>query len=287
MAKLSFIKEKLQNILSELSFTKEISTDKGLLQYEGEELAEGIRVQIVDEEGNAQSVEDGEYYLGEEDGRTLVIEDSTIKEIKEKELKPDEADPENEEFKAEEQQEEEGAEEEGNNEEDGEDNGNSEDENGEETETEPQVNASKQRFDKVKELYEESYQEKEQKIISAIRQKGFDCWLIEAGDDYAVVEVWNDATADYLHYKFPVTWDENGEASVGDPQEVKSEYVPVNEEVFSKQEKEGLEQEIVQLKAKIQELEGKPASEPAKVAFRNQIKSDDKDKLGNLMRYVK
>lgn len=90
-----------------------------------------------------------------------------------------------------------------------------------------EVSASKQKFNKMKEIFEETYQEKENKIITAIRAKGFDCWLVEASDEYAIVEVWVDETADYKHYRFPITW--NGEEAVaGDPEEVKSEYVPVN-----------------------------------------------------------
>lgn len=91
-----------------------------------------------------------------------------------------------------------------------------------------EVSASKQKFNKKKELFEETYQDKENKIIAAIRAKGFDCWLVEAADDFAIVEVWVDETADYKHYRFPISW--NGEEAVaGDPEEVKSEYVPVNE----------------------------------------------------------
>lgn len=92
-----------------------------------------------------------------------------------------------------------------------------------------EVNASKQRFEKVKAAFEESYEDKERKIIEAIRAKGFDCWLVEAGDDYAIVEIWVDETADYKHYRFGVTWDEEGNCSVSDPEEVKSEFVPVDE----------------------------------------------------------
>lgn len=99
-----------------------------------------------------------------------------------------------------------------------------------EVKEEVEVSASKQKFEKIKSAFEETYQDKENKIIGAIRAKGFDCWLIEASDEFAVVEVWNDATGDYIHYKFPITWD-GEEPIVGDPQEVKSEYVPVNENI--------------------------------------------------------
>lgn len=91
-----------------------------------------------------------------------------------------------------------------------------------------EVSASRQKFERVKAAFEESYEDKEAKIISAIREKGFDCWLIEAGDDFAIVEIWNDVNGDYADFRFPVSW--NGEeVIIGDPEEVKSEFVPVNE----------------------------------------------------------
>lgn len=78
MAKLNKIKVMLQNILSQFG---QISTDKGILQYDGEELEVGAGVVLVDEEGNESIAEDGKYYLGDQDGRTVVVENSTIKEI--------------------------------------------------------------------------------------------------------------------------------------------------------------------------------------------------------------
>lgn len=78
MAKLNKIKVMLQNILSQFG---QISTDKGILQYDGEELEVGAGVVLVDEEGNESIAEDGKYYLGDQDGRTIVVENSAIKEI--------------------------------------------------------------------------------------------------------------------------------------------------------------------------------------------------------------
>ena len=72
------IKEQLKSMLLEMSAVK---TDKGVLQYEAEELAVGVEVKIVNED-TSTSIPVGEYVL--EDGRTLVIEDGKIKEIIEK-----------------------------------------------------------------------------------------------------------------------------------------------------------------------------------------------------------
>lgn len=78
MAKLNRIKMMLQSMLNAFN---QVTTDKGILRYDGEELEEGVGVVLVDEEGNESLVEDGQYYLGDEDGRTLVIAGGIIKEI--------------------------------------------------------------------------------------------------------------------------------------------------------------------------------------------------------------
>lgn len=83
-------------------------------------------------------------------------------------------------------------------------------------------------FMKQKGEFEESYDEKTRKIADAIRSMGFDAWVVEAGDDYAVVEVWADGSV--KHYRFAISWDEEGNPVVGEMTEVEQEYVPVEEE---------------------------------------------------------
>lgn len=83
-------------------------------------------------------------------------------------------------------------------------------------------------FMKQKGEFEESYDEKTRKIADAIRSMGFDAWVVEAADDYAVVEVW--AEGGVKHYRFAISWDEEGNPVVGEMTEVEQEYVPVEEE---------------------------------------------------------
>lgn len=83
-------------------------------------------------------------------------------------------------------------------------------------------------FMKQKGEFEESYDEKTRKIADAIRSLGFDAWVVEAADDYAVVEVWADGSV--KHYRFAISWDEEGNPIVGEMTEVEQEYVPVEEE---------------------------------------------------------
>ena len=80
MTKLELIKTKLAKIL--LQFTS-IKTDKGILEYDGEELATDVEIYIVDENGERSKPEDGEYVT--EDDKTIVVTDGKVTEIKEKE----------------------------------------------------------------------------------------------------------------------------------------------------------------------------------------------------------
>lgn len=86
MAKFDFIKSKLQDILTNLTFGY-IASNRGVLRYDGEnenDLKEGISVSAYDTETETESpVEDGEYQVETEQGnKILVIEGGMIKEIK-------------------------------------------------------------------------------------------------------------------------------------------------------------------------------------------------------------
>lgn len=168
----------------------QISTDKGNLYWEGEgELAVGAEVFVDGENEEKVPAENGEYKI---EGKTIIVEDGKVSEIKEDEV-PEEKPAE---------------------------------------ETIVTLNLKQERFNKVKELYEESYEEKERKIIEAIRSVGFsDSWLIEAGEDYAVIENWNEEIGDYKHIRFSISWDAEGNVIVGDFSEVKPAFVPVEENV--------------------------------------------------------
>lgn len=95
-------------------------------------------------------------------------------------------------------------------------------------ETPAEESPEREGFMKQKSEFEESYDEKTRKIADAIRSLGFDAWVVEAADDYAVVEVWADGGV--KHYRFAITWDGEGNPVVGEMTEVEQEYVPVEEE---------------------------------------------------------
>lgn len=99
----------------------------------------------------------------------------------------------------------------------------------EKEEEEVEVSASRQKFEALKAAFEASYEERIAKIAEAIRSFGFEAWVVEAADTYAVAEVWDETAGDYKHIRFDVAWDEEGNATVSNPEEVKSEFVPVEE----------------------------------------------------------
>ena len=101
----------------------------------------------------------------------------------------------------------------------------------EEVEVEEEAPAANEEFSKVCAEKFESYEERERKIYEAIRdQKGVEGWLVEAGDDYAVICIWNGDSE--KNYRYPYTVAEDGAIVVGDGEEVKleAEFVPVEEE---------------------------------------------------------
>lgn len=159
----------LRSILAQFA---EISTDKGLLSFDGEEIKVDDLVYTLDDEGNRIAAADGDYAA--EDGRVIRVDDGKVVEIVEKE----------------------------------------------ETVTEE--------FKSMKAKFEETYDEKYKKIDEAVREKGVgEFYIVEAGDDHAVVCVWEENTE--VLYRYPLTWNEDGSVTLGEAVEVKQTYVPVEE----------------------------------------------------------
>jgi hypothetical protein len=78
--KINRIKEMLKKMLVSLG---EVSTDKAVIIFDGDELEAGMEVHTLDEEGNEVNLEDGDYKT--EDGKVIVIADNKVVEIKDDE----------------------------------------------------------------------------------------------------------------------------------------------------------------------------------------------------------
>lgn len=230
MSKLNSIKASLAEALLALA---KVTTNKGILSYDGDELEVGIAVYIVDEEGNESKPEDGDY---ETDTQVIKVEDGRITEINEIE-KVDEPGEPQEEVEA-----------------------SAEPAEGPEAEVEAQKEVPAARA--IGLAFEATYDEKYRAIAAAVAGLGFDGYVVEAADSYCVICTWNEELGSYdKHYRFDISW-EGDEAHLSNMIEVVEEYVPVDEnrsEII-----ENLRSEVETLKSQLAE----PAAKPAEIQFR-------------------
>lgn len=113
------------------------------------------------------------------------------------------------------------------------------------------------------EAFELSYNERERKIYDAIKEKlGKDTYFYipEAGDNYAIVVIYQEDYTEKL-YRYELEWDGDNVKVIGDAQEVKSAYIPVDEEAPMKEEtkEEGFAEEEKPVEEK--PIEEKPVEE--------------------------
>lgn len=80
--KIRNIKEALKAMIRDMEFST-VTSDKGIIGWDTDgEIEVGTEVYLVDDNGDKQPIEDGDYVL--EDGRTVVVKESKVEEIKEK-----------------------------------------------------------------------------------------------------------------------------------------------------------------------------------------------------------
>lgn len=108
------------------------------------------------------------------------------------------------------------------------------------------------------EAFELSYNERERKIYDVIKEKlGKDTYFYipEAGDNYAIVVIYDDDSNEKI-YRYELEWDGDEVKVVGDAQEVKSAYIPVDEEAPMKEEtkEEGFAEEEKPVEEKVDEV---------------------------------
>lgn len=93
---------------------------------------------------------------------------------------------------------------------------------------EAEVTARRQRFQNLRQFFEQSYEDKINAIVAAIvATRGNGDWYVqECGDDFAIIRSW-EGESEKL-YRYAITWNEDGTAVASDPQEVEETYVPVD-----------------------------------------------------------
>ena len=126
------------------------------------------------------------------------------------------------------------------------------------------------------EAFELSYNERERKIYDAIKEKlGKDTYFYipEAGDNYAIVVIYDDDSNEKI-YRYELEWDGDNVKVVGDAQEVKSAYIPVDEEAPMKEEtkEEGFAEEE-------KPVEEKPVEEKVDITAIEEKQNDAEERL--------
>ena len=294
-----------------------VTTDKGVLAWDGEDdLKAGDAVYIIDQEGERHDAEDGDYRT--DDNKVIVVVDGKVSEIKDAEA---EVAPQNEPEETEMIHTDKGKLEWDNEDEDlkagdavyiRDEEGNRNpapdgdyttedgkvikvkdgivteivDDKAEVSEEEKKVS----RFRRIKEAFEDSYDEKKQKIqeaIYALRNKEDEWWfLIEAGDDFAVIDVYAEGGEHY--YRYAIKWNEDGSAEASDETEVKPMFVPLDYKSPFETEAEELRKENESLRAENAKLKATPAAKPAhkEVVSAGKTEKTGVKGLDRLSRYV-
>ena len=298
MSKLSKFKAALAKMLQEFG---NVTTDKGVISWDGDEdLKAGDPVYVEDSEGNRTPAPDGDYKA--DDNKVIVVVEGKVSEIKdaEAEIESDfietdkgklEWDNEDEDLKA-------GdavyiTDEEGNRNPAPDGDYTTEDgkvikvSDGKVTEiVDPKAQVSEEevkakrisKFKKIKQAFEESFDTKMRKISNAIAAvidtENF--YLVDAGEDFGVVETWNEDWTESHYFRYAITWNEDGTAKAADPVEVKLMFVPMDmESPFAKgneEEMAALKAENASLKKEIAKLKKTPAAKPAHEEVKEQTK---------------
>ena len=298
MSKLSKFKAALAKMLQEFG---NVTTDKGVISWDGDEdLKAGDPVYVEDSEGNRTPAPDGDYKT--DDNKVIVVVEGKVSEIKDAEAEVEsdfietdkgklEWDNEDEDLKA-------GdavyiTDEEGNRNPAPDGDYTTEDgkvikvADGKVTEivdkkaevSEEEVKAKRiSKFNKIKQAFEESFDTKMRKISNAIAAvidtENF--YLVDAGEDFGVVETWNEDWTESHYFRYAITWNEDGSAKAADPVEVKLMFVPMDmESPFAKgneEEMAALKAENASLKKEIAKLKKTPAAKPAHEEVKEQTK---------------
>ena len=237
MKRLGKLKEILSQLI-QLEKNSETAKDGRVIYWEGE-LAEGVALYVLDEEGNEVACPDGEVII--EDKKIVVADGkvSTIETVAAEEPKPmeptDEPEP-----------------------------------------TEMKTDKAN-KFSAVVDFYSMSYDERWQLIYKAAEELYSDEFLYveDAGDDYAVICLYGED--DTKLYKYSVTWD-NDVPTLSNPVEVKRGYIPVNENAEPAQTPAPATEpitdeqmaELEALRTEVEELRSKLA-QPAKMSEQKRL----------------
>lgn len=148
-------------------------------------------------------------------------------------------------------------------------------------------------FQRIAQIFSETYEDKYRRIYEAIVALGFDPYgyILEAGDEFAIYEVWNE---EHHYFRFKITeWNEEGNPVLENGIEVFPTFVTAEEKeqieasfAAEKTARETAEARVVELEAQVAELSKAPAARPAHEEVQNAVaKTGNKgiDRLAEMM----
>ena len=264
--KLTKLKLALQRLLVEYTA---LTTDKGILYFEEDNIKTDIQVYLEDENGDKQVAESGVY---ETETQTITVEAGRVKEIIEKTTDEEMTD---------------------------------------------EKTKKKEAFEAQKMNFEATYQEIQRNIYNELDKPHIYGYIVENTNTYAVVSVWSEDEGTDKLFKYNISIDDEGKVTLGEGYEVVISYIakmeeqtpsttpvedtveptpapieeptptpapdpqPVDEPTDPQPTEKEVElgKEIEALKAKIAELESKPAANPPTEDFEN-IKNGLNTKTG-------
>lgn len=236
-----------------------VATDKGVMRWDGDEaLAVGNAVKMVAEDGSESAPADGVYTT---ESHEVEIAGGVVKEIRDK------VEASAEEAPAAEQEEEAPAQE-------------------EETEQKASEQEAPSKFGEMVQRLAATFDDMYRAIYAAFAAAGLDAWIVEAGETFAVVELYNGE--DWHYYRYALTFSEDKtEVTLGERVEVFPAFVTAEEKAEAESKYSTQETELTALRARVQELEGKPAQQPAHDKFSNASKEEmQEEKHANLYRIL-
>ena len=228
-----------------------VATDKGVMRWDGDEaLAVGNAVKMVAEDGSESAPADGVYTT---ESHEVEIAGGVVKEIRDK-------------VEASAQEETAAA--------------------AEETEQKAGEREAPGKFGEMVQRLAATFDDMYRAIYAAFAAAGLDAWIVEAGETFAVVELYNGE--DWHYYRYALTFSEDKtEVTLGERVEVFPAFVTAEEKAEAESKYAAQESELAELRAQVAELEGKPAQQPAHDKFSNASKEEmQEEKHANLYRIL-
>ena len=143
---------------------------------------------------------------------------------------------------------------------------------------------AEEKMARITEAFAMSYGEKTRKIYESILSKGYSGYIVDAGDDFAILSTWNEAGDHFM--RFGVSWT-GDEVTIGEPAEVFSTFVTADELRSIEEAKTSFEA----MKAELQRIKAEPKAKPAHEEFQQpataktgNAKFDHLRELGNALR---